>query len=180
MNNYKILSIISIFLLIYFIIKIFSCESFLNVNNYNYIQQLAHPYTQQSYNLQKNINNEIKYISPRGIIGMSKIGTRGVFANRKYIINETIEICPCIKDQTNNIKGKLVDYMFNYDNENVLIAFGFCSMYNHSDDPNTGWTILDENKMIMKAIKLINEGDEILISYGNNYWKTRSELIKNS
>jgi SET domain-containing protein len=107
-----------------------------------------------------------------------KIGSRGVFATKDYKKNDIIEICPTISEETSKFDGILKDYIFKYDDKYSLLAFGFCSMYNHSDDYNALWTILSKNQIKMYATKDIKKGEEILTSYGEGYWQTRVEIKK--
>jgi hypothetical protein len=65
------------------------------------------------------------------------------------------------------------NYIFHYKNKTNLIAFGYCSMYNHMDDPNAEWTILNKNQIQIVALKQIQKGEEIFISYGPDYFKDR-------
>lgn len=122
-------------------------------------------------------NNE--YITPSiEIKNSEKIGSRGVFALKNYKKNDIIEICPTISEETSKFDGILKDYIFKYDDTHSLLAFGFCSMYNHSDDYNALWTVLSKNQIKMYATKDIKKGEEILTSYGDGYWKTRNEIKK--
>jgi SET domain-containing protein len=101
-------------------------------------------------------------------------GGLGVYSNRDYNKGDIIELCPGIINKYTEIKGKIKDYVFKYDDDNSFIAFGYCSMYNHSDDPNAVWKVLNERELKVYAIKDIKSGEEILISYGDKYWNTRS------
>ena len=60
------------------------------------------------------------------------------------------------------------------------MPFGFGSIYNHSDTPNVYWEILSGEHNIMKysSINDIKTGDELTISYGDNYWKNRNNKKK--
>lgn len=120
---------------------------------------------------------QIEYQPPTNDIKISDIGYRGVFASRDYNVGEILEVCPCIK-QIESPTGKILDYLFSLNETDSLIAFGYCSMYNHSDDANADWKIINENQIKIKTIKPIKKGDEIFISYGDDYWETR-DLIKN-
>jgi SET domain-containing protein len=107
-----------------------------------------------------------------------KIGSRGVFATKDYKSGETIEICPCITDKASNFNGKMKDYIFKYDDETALVAFGYCSMYNHSDEYNALWTVVSKDELKVYTTKDISKGEEIFISYGNPYWKSRNDNKK--
>lgn len=131
-------------------------------------------------------NNNIKqpsindnYVIPDVTIKYSnKIYSRGVFANKNYKKNDIIEICPCIKLQkitTDN--NQIHNYVFELNNEYCIIAFGYCSLYNHSDTPNAKWSIIDENQMKITVLSDIQQNEEIFMSYGKNYWISRNYKI---
>jgi SET domain-containing protein len=121
----------------------------------------------------------LDYKSPIGEIKISKkINGRGVIALKNYKKGDIIEICPCIYDDISNFSGKMKDYLFKYDDKTALVAFGYCSMYNHSDDYNALWKIISNEKIQVYATKDINDGDEIFISYGDPYWKNRKNTTK--
>lgn len=123
----------------------------------------------EHFNFKEQHNNNI-YIDKSKIGG--KYG-RGVFANKKYNKNDIIEEAPYIKDKLNNFNGISRDYVFNTPDGNVALGFGYTSLYNHSDKPNATWYFNDD-KIIIKSNKLIEKNHEILISYGNDYWKSRN------
>lgn len=104
---------------------------------------------------------------------------RGVFTNRNFEPNDIIELAPYIEDINENFKGVIRDYIFNKNKEQTIaiIAFGFGSMYNHSDEPNAHWEI-DDKYVKIKCIKPIKKDEEVFISYGDQYWKTREKLEK--
>jgi SET domain-containing protein len=116
----------------------------------------------------KSLFLNIDYVLPQVEIKKSeKIGSRGVFATKDYKKDDIIEICPTISEETSKFDGILKDYIFKYDDKHSLVAFGFCSMYNHSDNYNALWTVLSKEQMKIYASKDIKKGEEILISYGN-------------
>jgi hypothetical protein len=116
----------------------------------------------------KSLFLNIDYVLPQVEIKKSeKIGSRGVFATKDYKKDDIIEICPTITEETSKFDGILKDYIFKYDDKHSLVAFGFCSMYNHSDNYNALWTVLSKEQMKIYASKDIKKGEEILISYGN-------------
>ena len=122
----------------------------------------------------------IDYIQPHAIINESTIngGGRGIFATKDYMKGETIEICPCVKTESELMKGRFKDYIFRFDSTMSLVALGYCSVYNHSDDFNARWNVIDEYKIKIIAERDIITGDEIFISYGPFYWTTRAHLKK--
>ena len=122
---------------------------------------------------------DLNYQSPEAGIKISKkVKSRGVFALKNYKKGDIIEVCPCIIDDTQSFEGVIQDYLFTYDDKTSLVAFGYCSMYNHSDDCNATWKIISKEKMKVHATKDINKGQEIFVSYGDAYWKSRKSDIK--
>lgn len=104
---------------------------------------------------------------------------RGVYANKDFNMNETIELAPYIEDKEINTTGIVRDYTFSRkgnDPDTVVIAFGFASLYNHSDSNNATWTVNDEHVKIY-AVKPIKKGEEIFITYGSKYWESRNDMI---
>lgn len=82
---------------------------------------------------------------------------------------------------TNVETTELMDYVFNnpYKDGEFFVAFGFGSLYNHSDDPHMTYSYCPkENKLIFTAIKDIKAGEEIYISYGPNWWHSRKNKQK--
>jgi SET domain-containing protein len=114
-----------------------------------------------------------EYVIPDIKIKVSSIGGRGIFSNRIYNKGEIIEVCPCIQEYHKYSQGTMNNYVFDYKNRTNLIGFGYCSMYNHMDKPNAEWTILNKNQIQIVALKQIQKGEEIFISYGPDYFKDR-------
>lgn len=129
-----------------------------------------------SYETFNNTNVNIEYEAPTNDIKPSDVGHRGVFANRDYEEGETLEVCPCIKQEHQSVAGRVADYLFSLNDDESLIAFGYCSMYNHADDPNANWEIINEDQMKIEATRKIKKGEEIFISYGDNYWESRNSI----
>ena len=121
------------------------------------------------------LNIEDNYLQPNIELKHSaKINDRGVFANKDYKKDDIIEICPGILVGRNSFDNRMNDYLFSYDEDNDMVGFGYCSMYNDSDTPNASWSILSDNILKILAVDDIKKGDEIFVSYGDNYWKTRN------
>lgn len=114
------------------------------------------------------------------IIKESKIkgAGRGVYANKNYKQGEIIETCPMIDVDVNTTPDDhiLQDYIFDHitdENKRVLV-FGYGSMYNHSDDYNVDYDQTQENTMVYTANRDIQKGEELYISYGDDYWNSRN------
>lgn len=94
---------------------------------------------------------------------------RGVFATESIKRGEVIEVAPVLVLQfTDFIDTRwnlLFEYYFWMDDE-VVLALGYGSMYNHSISANAEYKINIKNKSItFKAIKEIKVGEEILFNY---------------
>lgn len=112
------------------------------------------------------------YVSESPIHGL------GVFASAKIEEGEVIEVCPVLdigmkKGETSPV---LMNYRFNWpqggDWEKQVVALGFASLYNHSDNANANWrSNLENNTFEFYATKQILPNREIFIWYGDdNYW----------
>lgn len=97
---------------------------------------------------------------------------RGVAANRSWKEGEIIRISECIYLPDNQMPLKsqgsaLWAYVFSADKEGVLVSLDWTSLMNHSEDNfNVEYRPTDDNKVIFKAARDINPGDELLINYG--------------
>lgn len=109
-------------------------------------------------------------------IRKSCMGDRGAFATRDIMQGELVEACPLVIDKRENIPfGSVMDdYVFSAGDGKVAVAFGYCSFFNHDDDPNVTWKVFaDVKRMIFIATRDIRKGEEMFVSYGNSYWLTR-------
>jgi SET domain-containing protein len=112
------------------------------------------------------------------VIGDSPVHGQGVFAAVDIKKGETIERCPylVIDDDDLADENRLNDYLFTSPDVSTdyLVIMGYGMMYNHSSKPNAEWEIDDDNRFVrFSAIKNIAAGEEILQNYGEEYWKTR-------
>lgn len=102
-------------------------------------------------------------------------GEWGVFAESFIPEGTTIEIARGLKIQNihlfqeNNI---LNDYVFRLDDKHSMIAFGFGSLYNHSNNPSIEYKVKND-RVEYYTIKNIYQDEEIFISYGLDWWKNR-------
>jgi len=101
-------------------------------------------------------------------------GGLGAFATRSFGVGDVVEVCPAVFDRDEGYSfGAMDAYMFSTNSKTHAVAFGNCSLVNHSSRrPNVGWTHDRRAKTItLHAIRSINAGDELLHNYGKDYWK---------
>lgn len=138
--------------------------------------------------IKNNLNNMIE-IPKKIYIDKSPVHGWGVFAKETIYEGEIIEECPILTLPIYNRESSplLIDYRFNFpsgtDNwaEQVL-PFGYGALYNHSNQPNAGWSSNNEKRtFIFRSIRIINPGEEIFVYYGDeNYWndgRVHTEII---
>lgn len=94
---------------------------------------------------------------------------RGVFATEEIKAGEIIEVAPIIvlqfEDFVDTRWNLLFEYYFWMDDE-VVLALGYGSMYNHAIEGNAEYKIDVENKSItFKATKSIKKAEEIFFNY---------------
>lgn len=123
----------------------------------------------------------MKIFPPKKIyINKSEIHGYGVFANEPIEIGELIEETPIhdlkiIKGESSSL---MLDYRFNWPQgvggnwEKQVLAWGYGSLYNHSQSPNAYWRSNIENETFQFiASKKIEKDEEIFVWYGDiNYW----------
>lgn len=109
-------------------------------------------------------------------VAKSCTGGRGVFAGGDISKGDLIEACPMLVDVQDTInRGVISDYLFKVDDQKAGLAMGNCSLFNHHDQPNASWRVDPKRELLMvTATKDIKQGQEIFISYGSGYWKTRT------
>lgn len=114
------------------------------------------------------------YISNSSIHGM------GVFASEKINEGEIIEECPIfdLNIPFGQSSPLMIDYRFNWPQggqtwEKQVLAWGYGSLYNHSEKPNALWRSNLENRTFeFYSVKDINPDEEILVYYGGvSYWE---------
>lgn len=95
----------------------------------------------------------------------------GVFAEKTIKKGEIIEECYALL--TKGDDTFLEDYYFDANGKYALLT-GFGSIYNHSDEPNADYVISKKNKLAtIKADRTIRKGEEIFVSYGEEWFKSR-------
>jgi SET domain-containing protein len=105
--------------------------------------------------------------------GPSTLHGRGVFACRDIAAGETVERCAvltmpaCEYELVSSLHG----YVWCADDDTVVLALGCGSLYNHTDDPScTAELDLDDATLWIVARRDIAAGEELTVSYGEEYW----------
>ena len=124
----------------------------------------------------------MKIYPPRKIyIGKSTIHGYGVFANELIREGEIIEETPIydLKIEKGQPTSLMNDYRFNWpqgsgaDWDKQVLAWGYGSLYNHSDNYNAVWNSNTQNETFkFTAVKDIQPDEEIFVYYaGVTYWE---------
>ena len=112
---------------------------------------------------------------------------RGVFATKDFSEGDTIECCPVLpifidtedEDEDCEITDEDDQLRFEWNSTNLtnyvydfswyqVIALGYGSLYNHSDDPNVDYDTYEEaNMIVMSAARDIKAGEQLFIAYDN-------------
>lgn len=94
----------------------------------------------------------------------------GVFAKEKIFSGEIIETTPLIKLDVPHNSDTLFDYRFYYprkgDNREYVVALGYGSLYNHSEQNNADWRSAKPMIFDFFALRDIEPGEEIYLKYG--------------
>ncbi len=116
------------------------------------------------------------------LIYVKKIGGkgRGVFAKRPIEKGMVIERVPVVifpvqEIYTDTISTTLADYVFNWGNDEVAIALGYGSLYNHSYQPNATYAAKGRRTQVYSALRDIAADEEITVNY-NGCAKSQAKL----
>lgn len=144
---------------------------------------------------------KVNYLQPRKIridYSFNPDMGIGVFATETIEPGELIERCPMVQlahRSRYHHDPQITRYV--YTNKNcgckdcmthghyMSMVLGYGMLYNHQDNPNTEWRFEWEKSFAdVTCTKRIEAGEEIFVSYGNNYFKNRpyfsSEENKNA
>jgi SET domain-containing protein len=104
---------------------------------------------------------EVKRIKGKG---------RGVFARRPIAKGEVIESVPVlVMTDDDYAKGlsqtPLKDYCFAWGTNQVVLALGYGSLYNHSYKPNARYEDIGPATKAFVALRTIARGEEITVNY---------------
>jgi hypothetical protein len=100
---------------------------------------------------------------------------RGVIAIAGIASGETIEVCPILELAEGEASGLLDDYIVSLEEgrAGVALLLGYGSLYNHSDEPNAEYIVEADDAYSFVALRDIEAGEQITISYGEEWWRTR-------
>ena len=99
---------------------------------------------------------------------------RGVFATRTFAEGDVVEVCPTVEISEGG--GDLADYLFESTTDGMfLVVLGFGMLYNHSADANLDYYQGDDATLEFIAQRSIDRGEELTISYGDEWWSARGE-----
>ncbi|MFT3980362.1 MAG: SET domain-containing protein-lysine N-methyltransferase [Ferruginibacter sp.] len=101
---------------------------------------------------------------------------RGVFCTAFVEADTIIEISPVIvmegKDRIELDKTLLHDYIFEWgaEKKECCMALGLIPIYNHSYESNCEYFMdFEENMMMIKTVRDIEEGEELTINYNGDW-----------
>ena len=110
------------------------------------------------------------------VVKKSPMHGYGVFAGKALRKGEIIEECYVII--TNGKDDILEDYYFDANGKDAILT-GYGIIYNHCDDDNAEYTLNIKRKLAtFKAIRPIKKGEEIFVSYGDEWFSSRGKRAK--
>jgi SET domain-containing protein len=126
--------------------------------------------------------------NPKIYADKSPIHGWGVFAKEDIMEGEVFEECPILTLPIGKgeITPLLIDYRFNYPQgnewEEQVLALGYGSLYNHSNNANAYWVSDLENRTFkFISNREIKKDEEIFVWYGDlSYWndgRTHTNVI---
>ena len=106
------------------------------------------------------------------VVKKSKLHNKGVFTNYNIKKGDLVEIAPYIVITD---KEGVNDYVYHYTQDNTIcLVFGYGSIYNHSNNHNIDFYVDPNNHNFeYYANKDVKKGEELLVTYGNEYWSSR-------
>ena len=103
-------------------------------------------------------------------IGDAGVKGNGIFALQNIRANELIERVPVLVIPSaldyQILQVEIGNYIFEWSNNDMAIALGFGSIYNHSYSPNAYYELIyEKNSIEFIALSDILPGEEIVINY---------------
>lgn len=100
---------------------------------------------------------------------------RGIFTDMALAKDDVIERAPVVVVPAEQVelveKTVLLDYYFwwKVDTLEIAVAFGYGSLYNHSDEPNAHyWMDYDAKTIVFYALRDIAADEEVSFNYNGN------------
>ncbi|MDR3477232.1 MAG: SET domain-containing protein-lysine N-methyltransferase [Gammaproteobacteria bacterium] len=119
-----------------------------------------------------------KLLQNKIVVKKSTMHGYGVFALETIKKGKIIEECYVLISKGGD--KTLEDYYFDAKGKYALFT-GFGSIYNHSVEPNADYTINIKNRIAtIKADRTIQKGEEIFVSYGDEWFSSRGMKAKQS
>jgi hypothetical protein len=103
-------------------------------------------------------------------VARSSVHGHGVFAGRTFLPGEVIEDCPVLLLAADRVLELGLDgYCFEWTGDQVAVALGYGSLYNHSWHPNARYDHdYGAGVVTYSAVRHIRVGDEITINYSGD------------
>jgi hypothetical protein len=107
-------------------------------------------------------------------VARSSLGGRGVFAGKVFQKGDLVERCPYLRLEADDADGLLLDYVFEDGEDTVVLPLGYGLLYNH-DSPGNLEHYDDEVDEVFEyyAIRRVEQGEELCLDYGEDWWDTR-------
>lgn len=122
-------------------------------------------------------NMKAKLLRNKVYVKKSPTHGYGVFAGKNFRKGELIEECYIVIAKGGD--KILEDYYFDVKGK-YAIFLGFGCIYNHSDNPNADYIISAKKRLVtIKADRMIRKGEELFISYGEDWFTSRGLMPKN-
>jgi SET domain-containing protein len=100
----------------------------------------------------------------------------GVYAEKTFKKGDLIEECYIIISKGGD--KTLEDFYFDAQGKYAVFT-GYGSIYNHSDDANADYKINVKKRLAtIKADRIIRKGEEIFVSYGEEWFSSRGIKAK--
>ena len=96
---------------------------------------------------------------------------RGVYAGRRFYRGDVVDDSPVLLLRAADGKGTIGKYWWEWKGSfKYAIPLGKCSLFNYNHRPNTGaLRLYKQNRIIFRALRVIQKGEEILIDYGLDF-----------
>ncbi len=110
------------------------------------------------------------------VVKKSKLHGYGVYAEKTFKKGEKIEECYMIVSKGGD--KVLEDFYFDAKGKYAIFT-GFGVIYNHSEEPNGDYHINIKKRLAtIKAMRTIKKGEEIFLSYGDEWFSSRGWKAK--